>query len=63
MYFVVRNENSFACYSNCFTTWCPLTKGIVASQRRTRNALPNTFDIGVFKTVKNNSTQKKHIYV
>ena len=27
-----RSESRFACYSNCFVTWCPLTTGIVASQ-------------------------------
>ena len=27
-----RSESRFACYSHCYVTWCPLTKGIVASQ-------------------------------
>ena len=51
-----RNESRFACYSHCYVTWCPLTKG-----RCARDALPQAFDIGVFKYV-NNSITTKYIY-
>ena len=34
----------------------------VGKGRCARDALPHTFDIGVFKTIKNNSTMIKHIY-
>ena len=61
-----RSESRFACYSHCYFTWCPLMTGIVASQcpsrRCARDVLPHTFDIGVFKTVKNYSITIKHIY-
>ena len=60
------SKRRFTCYSPCYVTWCPFTTGIVASQcpvgtgRCACDALPHTFNIGVFKTVNKNSTTIKH---
>ena len=34
----------------------------VGNERCARNALPDTFNIGVFNSVKNNPTTMKHVY-
>ena len=61
-----RGENCFACYFHSYVKWCRLTPGIVASKfpsaTDTCNVLPQTFDIGVFKTVKTNLTTVGHIH-
>ena len=33
-----RSESRFACFSQCYVTWCPLTTGIVTSQFPPRDA-------------------------
>ena len=49
------SESRFTHYSLCFVPWCPLANG-----RCARDALPHTFNIGMFKC--DNFTTIKYIY-
>ena len=63
-----RSKSHFTCYSHCCVTWCPIMTGSVTSQCCFQgtlcswHSLPHTFNIGVFKSSKKNSTAIIHIY-
>ena len=59
--YCARSESCSACYSHCYITQCPSMTGIVVKRRCARDAVPPTFNIGVFNSGKNNFTTIKEI--